>query len=123
MSAATALYFGVLMPYAGPLEAATIVVIGGLFLTALGRALIAIRRHQVARHREWMIRAFALAMGIASVRVVGVVVDVALTPAGVEPQWIFLLSLWGGWGSTLAAAELWIAYTRSAVQPVPVTAS
>lgn len=77
-------------------------------------AVVAIRRGQVARHREWMIRAFAVALGISTVRVVGTVFDVALTPAGVPPPEVFVLSLWTGWTLTLAAAEAWIRYTRAA---------
>ena len=60
-----------------------------------------------------MIRAFAVAVGIATVRVVGMVLDVALTPAGVGPADVFVLSLWTGWTVTLAGAEGWIRYTRA----------
>jgi len=113
VSALSGLYFGILMPYGGPAEVAVIVLVGGLFLTAIGRALAAIRKHQVSRHREWMIRAFAVAIGISTVRIVAGVYDMALTPAGVRPAEIFVLSLWTGWALTLAGAELWIRYTRA----------
>lgn len=108
----TALYFGLVLPFGGRSEALPIAVFGCLFLIAISRAFIAIRRHQVFRHREWMIRAFAIAIAISTVRVVGAVLDVALTPAGVPPVEIFVLSLWTGWIVTLGAAELWIRYTR-----------
>lgn len=113
LAALSGLYFGILMPYGGPAEVAIILLVGGLFLTALGRALAAIRKHQVSLHREWMIRAFAVAIGISTVRVVAGVFDMALTPAGVRPAEIFALSLWTGWALTLGAAELWIRYTRA----------
>jgi len=114
-TALSGLYFGVLVPYAGWGETTAIVLIDGLFLTAVSRAFIAIRRHQVARHREWMIRAFAIGIGISTVRVVGGVLDVVLTPSGVPPQQIFVLSIWTGWALTLGAAELWIRRTRPRV--------
>lgn len=113
VSVVTALYFGILIPYAGVGEATAIAVFGGVFLVAICRAFIAIRRHQVARHREWMIRVFAIAIAISTVRLVAVPLDLALTPAGFRPPEIFVLSLWSGWIITLGAAELWIRYTRT----------
>jgi uncharacterized membrane protein len=67
---------------------------------------VAIRRHQVACHREWMIRAFALAIGISVVRVVGAAVDLALTPVGVRPAEIFVISIWAGWVIAFGSAYL-----------------
>jgi hypothetical protein len=107
-----ALYFGLLMPYAGLGEALAIGLFGGLFLLAITTAFMAIRRGQVARHREWMIRAFAIALAISTVRLVGAVVDIALTPAGFRQPELFVFSIWIGWIATVAAAEWWIRYTR-----------
>ena len=109
----TGLYFGVVIPYAGWGETMAIVLFGGLLLVAIGRGYIAIRRKEVARHREWMIRVFALALAISTVRIVAVVLDVALTPAGWSSRQIFVASLWAGWIITLAAAEGWIRQTRN----------
>jgi uncharacterized membrane protein len=114
VSALAGFYFGLRMPYGGAGEAAAIVLFGAILLAAVTRAVVAIRRGDVARHREWMIRAFAAAVGIATIRVVGMVLDVLLTPAGVGPADVFVLSLWTGWTLTLAAAEAWIRYTRVA---------
>lgn len=114
------LYFGILIPYGGLGEAAAILVFGGLFLIAICRAFLAIRRHQVARHREWMIRVFAIAIAISTVRIVAAVLDVALTPAGLRPPDLFVLSLWTGWVITLGGAELWIRYTRARLHLVAV---
>ncbi len=113
-SAIAGLYFGILMPFAGLPETFAILLFGGLFLAALIRAFIAIQKKQVALHREWMIRAFAVAVGISSVRIVGILADIALTPAGFGSKEIFVISLWTGWILTVAAAELWIRHTRAA---------
>ena len=43
------LYFGLLMPFAGPPEAIAIALFGGLFVLALVRGFLAIRRHDPAR--------------------------------------------------------------------------
>jgi Predicted membrane protein (DUF2306) len=112
VAALAGLYFGLRMPYGGLGEGTAIAFFGGLFVFAVGRAFVAIRKHQVARHREWMIRAFAIALGISTVRVVGAAFDFALTPAGLRPPDLFALALWTGWGVTLGAGELWIRYTR-----------
>lgn len=108
----TGLYFGLLMPYGGFGEVSAIVVFASLFLLALGQGFVAIRRGQVARHREWMIRAFAIAVGVGTVRVVAGILDLALTPAGLAPTSLFALSLWTGWTVSLVAAETWVRYTR-----------
>ena len=116
VSALAGFYFGLRMPYGGTAEAAAVVVFGAILLVSVTLAVVAIRRGDVARHREWMVRAFAVAVGIVTVRLVGMVLDVALTPAGVGPADVFVLSLWTGWILTLAAAEAWIRYTRGACE-------
>ncbi len=62
-----------------------------------------------------MIRTVAAAVGISSVRLVILPIDIALTPAGVGIQSVFLISIWVGWGLTLTAAEWWIRRTRPIV--------
>jgi hypothetical protein len=47
-------------------------------------------------------------VGISTVRLVAAVLDLTLAPLGYSPEMIFVSSLWLGWGSTLAAAELWL---------------
>jgi len=106
------LFFGVLMPWGGAGETIGVILAGGWFLTAVSLAFFAIRRGEVARHREWMIRAFAVALGISTVRVVALVFDLTLTPAGVRTPDIFVLSIWVGWLLTIGAAEAWIRSTR-----------
>ncbi len=107
-------YFGLLMPYGGWGEALAIALFGGLFLAAVAKGYLAIRARQIARHREWMIRVFALAVAISTVRIVAGLLDIALAPAGISPRTLFVISLWTGWITTIAAAEWWIRRTRSA---------
>jgi uncharacterized membrane protein len=108
----TGLYFGLLMPYGGLGEVSAIVVFASVFLLALTQGFLAIRSGHVARHREWMIRAFAIAIGVGTVRVVAGILDIALTPMGLAPTSLFALSLWTGWTVSLVAAECWVRYTR-----------
>ena len=103
------LVLGALFPYGGPAARSAVFVAGTAFLIALIRAFVAIRRHDVVQHREWMIRMFAISLGIATVRVVGLVL-IAVT--GASFQNLAGISFWSGWVITFAAAESWIRYTR-----------
>ena len=77
------LVLGARFPNGGPAAAAAVFLAGAVFLFALVRAFRAIRRGDVARHREWMIRTFVVGLGIATVRVVGLFVT-AITGAGFQ---------------------------------------
>lgn len=105
----TGLFFGLVNPFGGPVEGVAIAVTGALFLFALARAVIAIRRRQIATHREWMIRVFAIALGVSVVRLVGLALVLS---TGVRPAVWFAHSVWIGFLLTLTAAELWIHGTR-----------
>ena len=123
LTAIAGVFFGLLMPYAGFPEASAVALFGGLFLVAVSKGVIAIRSGNVVAHREWMIRALAVGIGISSVRVVAAILDLALTPAGFTPARIFVLSIWIGWSITVVAAELWLARTRSSQSPVAAAAA
>ena len=112
VAALTGLYYGVLIPYAGIGEASAVALFGVLLLVSVGRAYVAIRRGDVGRHREWVIRAFAIMISISTVRVASVVLDLGLTPSGFRLKEIFVFSLWTGWLLTVGVAEVWIRSTR-----------
>ena len=107
-----ALSFGVLTPYGGTGEAVAIALFGAMFLLSLALGFAAIRRGDITRHRAWMTRAFAVAIGISTERLFFSFLDVALTPAGFRPPVIFVISIWSAWIVTIGAAELWIRNTR-----------
>ena len=111
-SGLTGLFFGLKQPLGGTAEQVIVSAAGLFFLGALGLACLHIRARRVAEHREWMLRAIAAALGIASIRIVSLPLDVTLAPRGVDPRVIFALALWIGWGVTLAVAEWWIRTTR-----------
>ena len=87
------LLLAALFPYGGPVAASAAFVAGAVFLVALIRAFITIRRRDVVRHREWMIRMFSIGLGIATVRVVGLLLF-AIT--GARFQDMAGLSFWIG---------------------------
>ena len=109
------MYFGIVIPAAGLPEATIIAFVGTLFVVSLVNGTLAIRRKNVRAHREWMIRAFAVAVGISMVRIVAVVADATLTTRGWPLKDVFVLSLALGWGITITAAEFWIIRTRESV--------
>ena len=111
----TGFFFAIAVPYGGVLETSAALVFGSFFLLAGGRAWLAIRRGDVRRHREWMIRMFATALGIATIRLIGLATLAALSPGVdvVSPQ-AFGEGLWMGWAVTLLVAELWIRRARLA---------
>jgi len=112
VSGATALYFGLGMPFGGIGEAIVIALVAAWFFTSILRAWLSIRRGDVAHHREWMLRAVAVAIGVSVVRVVGAPTDLAFTPMGMSPRNVFVLALWLGWLLTAAVTEWWIRRTR-----------
>jgi uncharacterized membrane protein len=113
------LVFGIGLPFGGPAEAWTIAGIGIFLLYSMAMALAAIRRGDVARHREWMIRMFANTLTISTIRLVGGPMDLVLTPRGVSPSVMFVLSIWVALLLTLGGAEWWIRLTRARPAPLP----
>jgi len=115
LAAVSALYIGIDHPYNGLPEASATVVFGSWLLWCIGAAFVAIRRRDVAQHRRWMIRAFVVAFGIATIRVwTGVFIAIAAVQAGGPPadmhpqQATFGLCFWLGLSAHAAFAEWWL---------------
>lgn len=66
----TALFMGLVIPFSGWAERVIIGLFGSLFLVSVGKGFVHIRAGRVAAHREWMIRAFAIALAIATMRLI-----------------------------------------------------
>jgi uncharacterized membrane protein YozB (DUF420 family) len=69
ISGVFAVIFGSLYAFGGLAEASAAVVFSLWFLTCLVLAVRAIRRDDIVHHRRWMIRAFAIGIGIATTRI------------------------------------------------------
>jgi hypothetical protein len=105
--------------FGGRNAAAAVYFFGPIFLFCAGKAWYHVRRREIILHREWVIRAFALALGASTDRVM-LLLLLALTHAPIEE--LFGISLWLGWSSNLLIAETWINVTRqpaAAVRPEP----
>lgn len=109
----TALFIGVVIPFSGWAESVLIGLFGSLFLFALGKGFVHVRAGRVALHREWMIRAFAIALAIATQRLL--FIPSLFVVADPTDGQIVTLSL-AAWSAALAVhsslAEIWIRLTR-----------
>jgi len=106
------LYFGTVKPFGGNAERIAALLFGGLFVVSLTRGFLLARQRNFDRHREWMIRAVAVAYGIATIRVFSTIIDPLTAPLGWGMDSVLVASLWSGWIVMVVFAELWIRATR-----------
>jgi len=99
-------------PVGGITEVTAILLFDGLFLFAMGKAFLHIRRGQVALHREWVTRGVSVALGVATVRPIigGFFATSRLT--GLTPHDFFGIAFWMGFTVTYIFAELRIRHRR-----------
>lgn len=100
------------MAIGGLNEIAATVLFDVVFLFCLLKGLAAARRRDFVRHREWMIRMFGTAMGVATVRPIMGVFFATSTLTHLTPHDFFGIAFWIGFSVTLMAAQGWIDYTR-----------
>lgn len=105
----SALIMSYKMNIGGLNETAATTLYGIVFLICLSKAYLYIRRKDVARHREWMIRAFGVALGVATTRPI---VGIFFAFRRLTPHEFFGIAFWLGFTTTFLAAEAWIDYTR-----------
>lgn len=117
----TGLFIAWVIPFSGWWERVVIGFFGGLFLAALGKGFLHIRAGQMALHREWMIRALAIGLGIATTRLIMVpaafVVFAMAHQRGTDPPLeqiaaISIASFALAFMLHSALAEAWIRRTR-----------
>ena len=109
MSATASLLFGLFLPYGGWSESLLIAMVGTLLFVSVTRGFLAVRRGDIARHREWMLRTFAICVGISTARVIAAALDFGVT--ALSPRAGFIVAIWSGWILTLAVTEGWIRAT------------
>ena len=99
-------------PVGGWLETSATSIYGTAFLAALVTAWWHIRRGDVARHREWMLRAIGIVLGIATTRPVMGIFFATSAMTALRPSEFFGMAMWIGFTSTVLAAEWYIRSTR-----------
>lgn len=105
VSGAFALGFGVPFSFGGPWQSLATAVFGSWFIMSLLIAFRAIRTGNVRMHRRWMIRAFAVGLGVGTIRIwVGLLAGTQLVPLETS----FAPAFWLGLSMHVAAGELWL---------------
>lgn len=105
-----------LRAFGGPLETAATAVFGPFFLFSLAKAWVHIKRRQVALHREWMIRAFAIGLAVATMRpLAGLWMALADRPLEDVLGGVF----WVAFVLHALVAEAWIRRSRRVAARVP----
>ena len=118
LSGVLALVFGLLHSWGGALEACAALVFGAWFVTCLVLAFRAIRRDDVLHHRRWMIRAFAVGIGIGTIRIwIGIFTPIAISRNGgtedltLPDASTFGLAFWLAFTMHVALGEWWLRRT------------
>lgn len=110
----SALVMSFKMNIGGPNETAATTLFAIVFLICLSRAYLHIRRREVARHREWMIRAYGVGLGVATTRPI---VGAFFAFRRLTPHEFFGIAFWLGFTITFLIAEAWVDYTRQHAVP------
>jgi uncharacterized membrane protein len=108
----TALVMSPQMAIGGANETAAAMFFAVVFLFALVKGFVSIRRGKIALHREWMIRAFAIGLAVATIRPIMGAFFATRNITHLTPHDFFGTAFWLGFTTHLIAAEIWINYTR-----------
>jgi uncharacterized membrane protein len=96
-------------------QAAATTLFGAFFLFALCKAFWHIRHQEIALHRQWMIRAFAIGLAVATIRPIVGIFFATSRLSHLTPREFFGTAFWIGFTLHLIAAESWIHATQSRV--------
>ena len=120
VSGVTALLITVLFPFSGPAAMGVVGPFACLFLVALARGLWLARARRFAAHREWMIRAMAVATSIATMRLIFVPALLVIGESEEVARWLSLTSFGAAFLIHSIVAEAWIHSTRRDAGSPPV---
>lgn len=101
----TSIVMGLWFPFGGLAELSAVILFSIWFLACLLLAFRAIRADNMVRHRRWMIRAFAIGIGVGTIRIwtgLFVVGGLLELPAAIGASFWIALSLHA------LVAELWL---------------
>ena len=105
LSGVMGVIFGFFFSFGGFAEASASVVFGTWFVVALALAYSYIRAGDTVRHRRWMIRAFAIGLGVGTIRIwVGLFQGFGL----LDEVTSFGVAFWLSWTLHVIAAEIWL---------------
>jgi hypothetical protein len=97
--------FGILYSFGGVAEASAAMVFGSWFVYSLATAYRHIRAGDTVGHRRWMIRAFAIGIGVGTIRIwIGLFQGFGIF----DETTSFGVAFWVAWAMHVTAAELWL---------------
>jgi uncharacterized membrane protein len=108
----SALILSLVVGFGGLIETVAVLFYTTIFLVSLAFAVYRISRHQVAAHREWMIRVFSLGLSVVTMRLIFVMFKAFIDH---EQPTFFGITLWLAFSLHLVLAEIWINITRPSV--------
>jgi len=115
----TGFVMSIVMPAIGGVnQAASTVVFSVFFLYGLYKAFWYIRRGNSILHREWMIRAYAIGLAVATIRPIIGVFFATSRFTGLTPYEFFGTGFWIGFVLHLIIAEAWIYRTRKPLRNI-----
>ena len=115
---ATALFMGLEVPFSGWPERVVLGLFGSLFLYALVKGFLHVRAGRVALHREWMIRAFAIGLSIATMYLIFVpALIIVAGPTDAQIAALSTSSFAAAFVLHASVAEAWIRATRRSGAP------
>jgi len=94
-------------PVGGATELSAIIVFDGIFLFSFARAFLLFLKHE-PHYREWMLRAIAVLLGIATTRPVMGLFFATARLTHLEPRQFFGIAFWIGFGATYLAGEWYL---------------
>lgn len=103
----------VLHPIGGAVEVAAIFTFDAIFLASLWNAYRFARQRRFVEHREWMLRAVAVALGVATIRPIMGVFFATSRITHLTPHDFFGWAFWIGFTLNTVAVEIWIRRTRT----------
>ncbi len=111
---ASALFIAIVIPFSGWMESVINGFFAILFVYSIIRGYVSIRAKQIAIHREWMIRAFALGLAIATMRLIFIPALIIVgNPTHDQIAMLSIVSFTIAFTIHVGLAEIWIRTTRN----------
>lgn len=108
-----AVFLALVIPFSGRWEQVINGFFGSLFVFSLVKGVVYIRASQIDLHREWMIRAFAIGLGIATMRLLFIPALIIVgDPTRSQIETLSIASFSVAFCLHIGFAEYWIRRTR-----------
>jgi len=112
----TAIFMALVIPFSGWVESVINGFFAMMFIVSLAKGIFYIRIKQIDLHREWMIRAFSLGLGVATMRLIFIPALIILgRPTHEQAVMLSIISFTLAFSIHAGLAEIWIRKTRKKI--------